>query len=125
MLHDKCFPKFLWSEDNKTIVYIQNQSAHVLLDNMTPEEAFTRKKLGIDHLWSFGCLVYIHIPKEKRKKLDPSGMKGTFIGYSNSSKAYGIYTKEGHQIEVSWYVIPDETITFRKSKDLPRDSDDE
>jgi hypothetical protein len=25
--------------------------------------------------------IYIHIPKEKRTKLEPSGKKGTFMGY--------------------------------------------
>jgi len=34
--------------------------------------------------------VNIHIPKDKRKKLDPSGVKGIFVGYSNSSKTYRI-----------------------------------
>ena len=39
----------------------------------------------------FGCPVYIHILKEKRTKLDPSGKKGIFVGYSESLKAYIIY----------------------------------
>jgi hypothetical protein len=25
--------------------------------------------------------IYIHVPKEKRTKLEPSGKKGTFMGY--------------------------------------------
>jgi len=62
---------------------------------MTPEEAFIGKKPCVDHLRIFGCLVYIHIPKDKRKKLDPTSMKGIFDGYSNTSKAYRIYIKEG------------------------------
>jgi hypothetical protein len=39
----------------------------------------------------FGCPVYIHAPNDKRKKLEPSGKKGIFIGYSESSKSYRIY----------------------------------
>ena len=83
------------------------------------------KKLVVDHLCIFGCPVYIHIPKDESKKLDPSAMTGTFVGYSNSSKAYRIYIKEGHHIEVSQDVIFDESITLKKSKELPMDSDDE
>ena len=63
---------------------------------MTLEEAFTRKKPSLDHLRIFGCPFYIYIPKHKRKKLDPASMKGIFVGYSNTSKAYRIYIKEGH-----------------------------
>eukprot|EP00253_Pinus_taeda_P002874 PITA_02874 len=83
------------------------------------------KKPNVDHLQILGCLVYIHIPKDKRKKLNPSGMRGTFVGYSNSSNAYRIYIMEGHRIEVSQDVIFDESIAFKKSKELPLDSDDE
>jgi len=79
----------------------------------------------MDHLQIFGCPIYIHIPKDKRKKLDPSGMKETFVGYNNSSKAYRININEGHQIEVNRDVIFDESISFKKSKDLPMDSNDE
>jgi len=75
---------------------------------------FTGKKPSVEHLQIFGCPVYIHIPKDKRKKLDPSGMKGTFVGYNNSSKAYRIYMKDGHHIEVSRDVIFDESIAFKK-----------
>ena len=58
---------------------------------MTLEEAFTRVKPEMGHLRIFGCPVYIHVPEEKRTKLEPSGKKGTFVGYSESSKAYRIY----------------------------------
>jgi hypothetical protein len=38
--------------------------------------------------------VYIHVPKEKRTKLEPSGKKGTFLGYNETLKAYIIYIPE-------------------------------
>jgi len=52
-------------------------------------------------------------------------MKGIFVGYSNTSKTYRIYIKEGHRIQVSRDVSFDESIVFSKSKDLPMDFDDE
>jgi len=70
--------------------YLENWNPHKILHNMTFKEAFTRKKLSVDHPWIFGCPVYIHIPKDKRKKLDPTSLKGIFVGYSASSKAYRI-----------------------------------
>jgi hypothetical protein len=63
----------------------------------------------------FGCHVYIHIPKDKRKKLEPSGKKGIFVGYSESSKAYKIYILEQHKIEVSRDVTFNEKMAFKKS----------
>lgn len=52
-------------------------------------------------------------------------MKGTFVEYSNSSKAYRIYIKDGNHIEVKRDVIFDESISFKKSKELSIDYDDE
>ena len=51
------------------------------------EEAFTGEKPEIGHLRFFGCPVYIHVPRERRTKLDPYGRKGVFVGYSESAKA--------------------------------------
>jgi hypothetical protein len=79
---------FLWAKESMTAVYVQNKSSHKTLRNMMPEEAFTEVKPEVGHFMIFGCLVYIHVPNEKRIKLDPSGINGTFVGYNESSKAY-------------------------------------
>jgi hypothetical protein len=81
----------LWAEACMTAIYVQNRSHHQILKNITPEEAFTRVKPEIRHFRIFGCPIYFHVPKEKRSKLDPSRRKGTFVGHSESSKAYWIY----------------------------------
>jgi hypothetical protein len=60
-------------------VYVQNKSPHQTLKNITPEETFTRVKPEIEHFRIFVCLVYFHVPKEKKSKLDPSGRKDTMI----------------------------------------------
>jgi len=52
---------------------------------------FIGEKPEFSHLKIFGYLVYIHVPKEKRSKLDPSGKKGIFVGYSETSKGFKIY----------------------------------
>jgi len=69
-------------------VYVQNCSPHRILKRITTKEAFTKVKPEIRHFRIFGCLVYLHVPKEKRSKLEPSGRKGTFVEYNESSKAY-------------------------------------
>jgi hypothetical protein len=82
---------------------------------MTPEEAFLGKKHNVENLGIFGCQVYSHIPKDKRNKLEPSGKKGIFVGYRDSSKASRIYISEQHKIEVSRDVTFNERMAFRKS----------
>jgi hypothetical protein len=50
-------------------------------------------------------LVYIHIPHDKRTKLDPSGKKGIFVGYIETSKAYKVYVPGYNKIENDDQVI--------------------
>jgi hypothetical protein len=117
MIHDQNLPMILWAEESMTTVYVQNRSPHQILKNMTPEEAFTGVKLEVGHFRIFGCPVYFHVPKETRTKLDPSGIKGTFVGYNESSKEYRIYIPGQRQIEVSRDVTFEEEIAFRRSKE--------
>ena len=63
--------------------------------------------------------MYIHILKEKRTKLDPSGKKGIFVGYSKSSKAYIIYFLGFKKIEISRDVTFDEDSAYNKSRKKP------
>ena len=91
MLHDQDLLIHLWAEASRTTVYVQNCTPHRVLKNKIPEEVFSNKKLEVNHLKIFDCPVYIHIPKEKRTKLDPSGKKGIFVGYSEGLKEYRIY----------------------------------
>ena len=81
MIHDQDLPMCLWAEATMTVVYVQNRLSHSALGFKTLEEMFTGKKPEVSHLKIFGCPVFIHIPKEKRNKLEPSGKKGIFVGF--------------------------------------------
>ena len=107
---------YLWAKAARTTVYVHNRISHSVLGNKTLEEMFTGEKPKVSHLKIFGCLVYIHIPKEKRSMLDPSGKKGMFVGYSEQSKAYQIYFLGYHQIELNRDVMFDKDTTFKKSR---------
>jgi hypothetical protein len=64
-------------------------------------------------------------PRRKRTKLDPSGRKGTFVGYSESSKTYRIYIPGQRQIEMSRDVTFEEEVAFRRSRGSHMDIDSE
>jgi hypothetical protein len=86
MMFDHDFPNSLWAEATTTIVYIQNR-CHAILKDKTPKEVFTGIKPEVGNLRIFGCPIYIHVPKEKMTKMEPSGKKGVFVGYNENSKA--------------------------------------
>ena len=106
----------LWDEATRTVVYAQNILSHNALGLKTPEEMYTRKKLEVSHLEIFGFPVYVHIPKDKRTKLDPFGKKGIFVGYPKVSKAFRIYISGFHHIEISRDVTFDEEMALKKSR---------
>jgi hypothetical protein len=77
---------------------------------------FFEKKPKVSHLKIFGCPVFVHIPKEKRNKLDPSGKKGIFVGYCEVSKAFRVYIPGHHHIEINRDVTFDEDAALKKSR---------
>jgi hypothetical protein len=116
MIHDQDLPMCLWAEAAMATVYVQNRLSHSALGFKTPEEMFTGKKPEVSHLKIFGCPVFIHIPKEKRNKLEPSGKKGIFVGYCEVSKAFKIYMPGHRHIEIRRDVTFDEEAVLKKSR---------
>ena len=106
----------LWAEAARTTVYVQNGSPHTVLANKIPEEMFSGEKPEVSHLRIFGFPVYVHFPREKRSKLEPSGKKRKFVGYSESSKAYRVYIPGFRQIKTRRDVTFDEDTTFSRSR---------
>ena len=119
MLHDQDPPIHLWVEAARTTMYAQNHTPHRVLENNTLEESFSGEKPEFSHLRIFGFLVYIHIPKEKRTKLNPSWKKGIFVGNSDTLKAYRIYFLGFKKIDISRAVTFDEDSTYFRSKRTP------
>ena len=61
-------PKGLWPEIIKTVCYLKNRSPNT--DGVTSYEKLKDRKPNFRHLRVFGARAWVHIPKEKRKKLD-------------------------------------------------------
>jgi hypothetical protein len=116
MILDQDIPMHLWEEVARTSVYVHNKLSHSALGFKTPEEMFSGKKPEVIHLKMFGCPEFVHIPKEKRTKLDPSGKKGIFVGYCEVSKAFKIYIPGYHHIEINIDVTFDEDVALKKSR---------
>lgn len=76
---------------------------------MTPQEAWGEHKLAVDHFRIFGC---IHIPNEKKSKLDDKGVKCVFIGVSEESKGYKLYSPITQKAIISRDVLFDEDNTW-------------
>ncbi len=85
---------------------------------MTPFEAWTGVKLDVKHLRRFGCIVYAHIPKDERKKLDPKVKKCVLLGYGTETKGYRLYDPQSSRVIYSRDVKFNES-EFGIEKELP------
>jgi hypothetical protein len=118
MMFDQDLPNSLWEEATSTTMYIQKRCPHTTLKEKTPGEVFSGIKPEVGCLRIFECLVYIHVPMEKRTKMKPLGKKGVFVGYNENSKAYRIYVPRKRKIEVRRDLTFHEEATFKKSREL-------
>ena len=86
MLKSKHLPKEFWAEAVDTTVYLSNRSPTRSVWGKTPQEAWSGRKPRISHLRVFGSVPHVHVPDERRTKLDDKSERYIFMGYSTHSK---------------------------------------
>eukprot|EP00253_Pinus_taeda_P003426 PITA_03426 len=69
-----------WAKAVEIACYLVNRSPSLALEDKTPQEVWTSKKPSLPHLRVLGCDAYVHVPNEKRTKLDIKSEKCIFIG---------------------------------------------
>ena len=70
----------------RTVVYLQNRTS--ANKGVSPHELYFGKilKSNLAHLRVFGSVTYVHVPKNRRRKLDAKAEKCILPGYSNEQK---------------------------------------
>ncbi|WP_139158356.1 DDE-type integrase/transposase/recombinase, partial [Enterobacter cloacae complex sp. GF14B] len=108
LMNEKNMPHHFWAEAVNTAVYIMNRTPTAAVHDVTPEEKFTGTKPDLAHLKVFGCIAYVHVPDELRRKLDPKAEKCILVGYSLEQKGYRCYNPTTRELRVSRDVVFDE-----------------
>ena len=75
---------------------------------MTPHEAWTGEQPFLDHMRIIGCVAWVHIPKEKRKKLDERSKKCYLVGYDDRS-IFKVWNPATKRVERTSHVDFNET----------------
>jgi hypothetical protein len=78
------------------------------LEGRTPYGVWNGSKPAIQHLCTFGCVVYTKVTWPHLAKLDDRGRKGVFTSYEAGSNAYRIYDPVEGRMYVPRDVIFDE-----------------
>ena len=98
----------------ETTCYLVNQWPTSSLVDINPQEVWNSKSTSIKHLICFVYDAYVHVPREKRRKLDNKDDKCIFIGYKYGMKGCKLWNPITKKTIYSWYVV------FREVKDVPR-----
>jgi transposase InsO family protein len=112
MLHEKNMPKIYWAEAAVTAVYLINRCTAEGVHDITPHEKYFGTKPNLSHLKVFGSIAFVHVPDEKRRKLDPKSEKMIFVGYSLEQKGYKCFNPITQKSRVSRDVVFDEVTSW-------------
>ncbi|GKA47590.1 retrovirus-related pol polyprotein from transposon TNT 1-94 [Tanacetum coccineum] len=123
MLAAKNMPKKFWAEATMWSFYVLNRCPTKALTNITPQEAWSGIKPTVDHFRVWGCLAHVHVPKEKRTKLDDKSVLCILTGMSEESKAYRLIDPQTMKVIVSKDVIFEEHKSWNWSR--PKEADTE
>lgn len=116
-------PKSLWAEIAKAVVYLRNRSP-IRHGTTTAFKNLKGEKSYLGHLRILGCRVWVHIPKEKRKKLDERSYQGIFVGYEGTNQ-YRVYDPRSGQVSITRDLHFDETHCYDRKDLVPKEFADE
>ncbi|WJZ92508.1 hypothetical protein VitviT2T_011498 [Vitis vinifera] len=105
MLSEKQVPKNFWPKAVNWTAHVLNRSPTLAVKGVTPEEAWSGVKPNVDYFRVFGCIGHVHVPDNKRKKLDDKSFQCVLLGVSEESKAYRLYDLVSKKIVVSRDVV--------------------
>jgi hypothetical protein len=94
----------------------------------TPEEVWSGRKVDISYIMPFGSICYPLVPKEKRKKFDPTSTKCRLVGYTRNG--YILEAQDGRIVysrDVKFIEPAEETIIhddWRVNEDYEQEEED-
>jgi len=111
ILQDSKLDSTFWGFAVLTAAHIHNRLPSRSRNNTSPLAHWTGKEAGIGDLRVFGSTAWVHIPKERRRKLDAKSVQCILVGYEEDagSKVYRLYNAEKKTVLVSRDVIIDES----------------
>lgn len=125
-LLDSGLSRGYWGAAAMSFAHIRNMIPTKYAPDTTPHELFLGKRADVSRLRTFGCVAYVHIPKQRRQGAwAPRARRLVFVGYADQdgSKAWVFYDPEKKERIVSLHAeFWEDTLWASKSatvKDQP------
>jgi hypothetical protein len=116
-------PKYLWGEAVLTASHLINRLPSSTLHGQVPFEVLSTH-VSIPSLNTlparvFGCVVFVHLPKNQRSKLDARALRCVFVGYGTHQKGYKCYHPPTQKFFVTMDVSFFEDACYFSSTEAP------
>ncbi|GAU34012.1 hypothetical protein TSUD_212730 [Trifolium subterraneum] len=100
MISARNVPKRFWPEAVNWATYVMNRSLTHVVQDLTPEEAWSGVKPSVHHFRVFGCVAHVHIPDVNRKKLDGKSVMCILLGKSWNWNKQETSSGEGQTLDI-------------------------
>lgn len=110
LLFHQNVPKYLCGEVVLTSTYLINRLPSKILGFKSPMDVLSSfyPNLPVSSNLKpriFGCVSFVHVHSQERKKLDPRALRCVFVGYSSTQKGYKCFHPTSKKFFVSRDVI--------------------
>ncbi|PRQ58292.1 putative RNA-directed DNA polymerase [Rosa chinensis] len=121
LLFSAHMPKYLWGDAILASSHLINRLPSSVLHGKIPFAVLaSHVSLSSFHNLParvFGCVVFVHIPKNQRSKLDARALKCVFVGYGGYQKGYKCYHPPTRKYYVTMDVTFFEDMSYFSSSD--------
>ena len=94
-------PGQFWGDCVVCAAYLINRMPLSSIQNVAPYEKLFNQPPSLEHLKTFGCLVYFSTSNIHRTKFDPRASPGIFLGYSLTQKGYKVWNLSANKLCVT------------------------
>ena len=91
MLAHAMLPQSFWAKALLAAAHVVNLSPCHHLDGGYPKKAWCDRPSSYEHLRVFGCRAFVHVPMDKRTKLDSRSRECILLGYRADEFDYRLY----------------------------------
>ena len=118
--------KSFWGEAMRIVIDLINLSLLYPLEGDILERIWIGKFVSFEHLRVFGCMAFVHVPRDKRSKHDNKTKQCIFLGYSNEKFGYMLWDPTTKKIIRSRDVLfEDQTIEYLDQVKKPKSFSEE
>ena len=84
-------PLHYWAEAVHTAVHVLNRTPTAIIHDKSLFVRMYGWKPSVSYMKIFGCVCYVHVPDEVRRKMEPKAVRCMFLGYRVEKKGYKCY----------------------------------